>query len=459
MTFQSPWRLLVAGRRGRPAGRVRGDAAAAQPVRGAVHQPARCSTRSRRPPGLAPARAGRAVPGHAGAAGGRLRPPTDEVRVPRERATVMVAVDVSPSMRRHRRRAGPAARRPRRRPASSSTGLPDEFNVGLVAFAGSARWSVAPVTDRAVLARRASTGSPRRGRARRAPRSARRSRVAAGDPDARTPQAARTRRRPGSCCSPTAPTPPAATPTRRPPRRSRPACRSTRSRSARGDGVDRPGGGSPCRCRWTARRCERSPSRPAAATTRRAPPTSCAPSTTTSAPRSATARRQQDVSARFIGIGAAVRAGRRGRLDVLVLPASLKEHDDRRSASAPPHADPGVRIPRTSSPVRTDPRPATGRTGGERSGPGAPDAGCSPAGDRRLSRPASGRARRRVPAGTGRTADAAAGPATARHRAPRAPPRPAPAGNLPADLVSAAAAALPGVVSVRAGGGRPVPAS
>jgi Ca-activated chloride channel family protein len=76
--------------------------------------------------------------------------PVDEVRVPRERATVVVAVDTSASM---------AAQDvdPNRLAAAAAAaqefvdGLPEEFNVGLVAFTGGATVVVAPTTDRDAL--------------------------------------------------------------------------------------------------------------------------------------------------------------------------------------------------------------------------------------------------------------------------------------------------------------------
>jgi Ca-activated chloride channel family protein len=76
--------------------------------------------------------------------------PAAAVEVPRERATVIIAVDVSPSMEADD---VPPDRLAAAREAAHAFVdlLPAEFNVGLVAFAGNAQVVVAPVTDRDAL--------------------------------------------------------------------------------------------------------------------------------------------------------------------------------------------------------------------------------------------------------------------------------------------------------------------
>lgn len=78
--------------------------------------------------------------------------PQTEVRVPRERATIVVTVDVSISMRAddvppNRLRAAQDAAK------AFVDSLPDKFNVALVSFAGTANILVPPTTDRSAVLR------------------------------------------------------------------------------------------------------------------------------------------------------------------------------------------------------------------------------------------------------------------------------------------------------------------
>lgn len=79
-----------------------------------------------------------------------LAQPAHDIKVPRERATVMLALDVSLSMEA-------TDVRPSRIEAAKSAAIsflddvPPQVNVGLVTFAGSARIRVTPTTDRAVV--------------------------------------------------------------------------------------------------------------------------------------------------------------------------------------------------------------------------------------------------------------------------------------------------------------------
>jgi Ca-activated chloride channel family protein len=76
--------------------------------------------------------------------------PTAEVRVPRERATILVVMDNSMSMRATD--VAPDRSQVAKQAARTFVDqLPEQFNVGLVVFSGSAAVTVPPTTDRALL--------------------------------------------------------------------------------------------------------------------------------------------------------------------------------------------------------------------------------------------------------------------------------------------------------------------
>ncbi|WP_372507243.1 VWA domain-containing protein [Actinomadura madurae] len=208
--------------------------------------------------------------------------PTADVRVPREQATIVLALDVSHSMQAtdveptRLEGAKQAAR-------TFLDQVPDRFNVGLVSFSGSASVIVAPTTDRQAM--RTGIDGLRLG-----PRTAIGEGVLASLDSiagfgAQFGEEAPPRT---SSCSRTGRTPPGGAPRRPSSAPRRPACRCRRSPTApRRASCTRTGRRS--RCRSTDRRWSGWRGTPAGATTRPRPATSCAACTRTSAAVSATA--------------------------------------------------------------------------------------------------------------------------------------------------------------------------
>ena len=162
--------------------------------------------------------------------------PTHDVRIPRNRAVVMLVIDVSQSMRA-------TDVSPSRLAAAQDAAkqfadeLTPGINLGLIAYAGTATVLVSPTTNREATKtrdRQAAVGRPHRHRRGHLHRVAGDRHRRRGDRWRR-----RRRRRRASCCSPTArrrcrrtrTTRRARSPRRAPPRTR--ACRSRRSRSAR----------------------------------------------------------------------------------------------------------------------------------------------------------------------------------------------------------------------------------